>query len=151
MDTSSLMTLQAAQTQAQASAQASATSALAGTSGTSADKAKNAKLGLDFESMCLSNLISPMFEGLKTDGPFGGGQGEEAMRSFYIDAIAKGMAKRGGIGISDMMQKQLLKLQEAKQETAEAAQSAAPVATKVTTKVTTPYATKDTTQTAGVA
>lgn len=117
MDTSSLMTLQAAQTQAQASVQASvgasATSALAGT-GNTADKAKNAKLGLDFESMCLSNLISPMFEGLKTDGPFGGGQGEEAMRSFYIDAMAKGMAKRGGIGISDMMQKQLLKLQEAK-------------------------------------
>ena len=114
MDTSSLMTLQAAQTQAQASAQASATSALAGT-GNTADKAKNAKLGLDFESMCLSNLISPMFEGLKTDGPFGGGQGEEAMRSFYIDAMAKGMARRGGIGISDMMQKQLLKLQESQQ------------------------------------
>ena len=107
MDSSALLTLQAAQTQAQASTQASTTAAL------NAGKSKNAKLGLDFETMCLSNLISPMFEGLKTDGPFGGGQGEEAMRSFYIDAMAKGMAQRGGIGISDMMQKQLLKLQEA--------------------------------------
>lgn len=106
MDSSALLTLQAAQTQAQAATQASTTAALAGT------KTKNAKLGLDFETMCLSNLISPMFEGIKTDGPFGGGQGEEAMRSFYIDAMAKGMAQRGGIGISDMMQKQLLKLQE---------------------------------------
>ena len=131
MDTSSLMTLQAAQTQAQAGVQASvgasATSALAGTG--HVDKAKNAKLGLDFESMCLSNLISPMFEGLKTDGPFGGGQGEEAMRSFYIDAMAKGMAKRGGIGISDMMQKQLLKLQEAQVTPNSQAAAAAPPST----------------------
>ena len=107
MDSSALLTLQAAQTQAQANTQASTTTALAG------NKTKNVKLGLDFETMCLSNLISPMFEGIKTDGPFGGGQGEEAMRSFYIDAMAKGMAQRGGVGISDMMQKQLLKLQEA--------------------------------------
>ncbi|MEI9902835.1 MAG: rod-binding protein [Asticcacaulis sp.] len=53
-----------------------------------------------------------MFEGLQTDGPFGGGEGEAAVRSFYIDAMAKQMAQRGGLGISEMMQKQLLKLQE---------------------------------------
>ena len=35
------------------------------------------------------------------------------MRSFYIDAIAKEMAKKGGVGISSMMQKELLKLQGA--------------------------------------
>jgi Rod binding domain-containing protein len=34
------------------------------------------------------------------------------MRSFYVGAMAGEMAKRGGIGISDMMQSQLLKLQE---------------------------------------
>ena len=111
MDSSSLLTLQAAQTQAQANTQAATVSSLAG------NKTRNAKLGLDFETMCLSNLISPMFDGIKTDGPFGGGQGEEAMRSFYIDAMAKGMAQRGGVGISDMMQKQLLKLQEAHETT----------------------------------
>ncbi len=107
MDTASLLTLQAAQTNAQVGAQAAVTSAAS-----HASKDKNAKLGLDFEAMCLNNLLSPMFEGLQTDGPFGGGEGEEAVRSFYIDAIAKQMAQRGGIGISDMMQKQLLKLQE---------------------------------------
>ena len=62
--------------------------------------------------MCLTNLLSPMFEGLQTDGPFGGGHAEETMRSFYVGAMAGQMAKRGGIGISDMMQSQLLKLQE---------------------------------------
>lgn len=108
MNTASLLTLQNAQNSTQTSAQDSATSALRNT-----DKSKNAKLGLDFESMCLSQLLSPMFEGLTTDGPFGGGEGEQAMRSFYVDAMAKEMAKRGGVGISSMMQKELLKLQGA--------------------------------------
>lgn len=78
-----------------------------------ATTAKNAKLGQQFESMALSQLLAPMWEGLQTDGPFGGGQAEETMRSFYVDAIAKEMAKKGGIGISAMMQKELLKLQGA--------------------------------------
>jgi len=104
MDTTSLLTIQNAQTQAATDAQTAATRALSG--------GKTARTGLDFESMVLSNLLKPMFEGLSTDGPFGGGQGEEAMRSFYIDAMAKNFAQHGGIGISAMMQKQLLQLQE---------------------------------------
>ncbi|ESQ84506.1 hypothetical protein AEAC466_09140 [Asticcacaulis sp. AC466] len=102
MDSASLLTLQAAQSQVQTQQQAKMTTA----------KGSNAKLGLDFETMCLSNLLGPMFEGLKTDGPFGGGQGEEAMRSFYVGAMAKQMALRGGVGISHMMQAQLIKMQE---------------------------------------
>ncbi len=124
MDTSALLTLQAAQTSALDAERSNATQALranvrggqsplpAGEAGTSPASGRNAKLGLDFESMCLSNLLTPMFEGLQTDGPFGGGEGEAAVRSFYIDAMAKQMAQRGGLGISEMMQKQLLKLQE---------------------------------------
>jgi len=108
MDSSSLLTLQAAQGQASA-AQTSALTAAAH----SKNAAKNAELGQKFETMALSSLLTPMFEGLKTDGPFGGGQAEGTMRSFYIDAIAKQMAKKGGIGISNMMQKELLKLQGA--------------------------------------
>ena len=108
MDSTSLLTLQSAQTQAGA-AQTQALTAAAHAK----NAGKNAQLGLKFESMALSQLLQPMFEGLQTDGPFGGGQGEETMRSFYIDAIAKEMAKKGGVGISTMMQKELLKLQGA--------------------------------------
>ncbi|CAM3152641.1 rod-binding protein [Asticcacaulis taihuensis] len=107
MDSAALLTLQSAQAQAATAQQTQATAALTGKTGKS-----NAKLGLDFETMCLTNLLSPMFEGLSTDGPFGGGHAEETMRSFYVGAMAKEMAQRGGIGISDMMQSQLLKLQE---------------------------------------
>ena len=105
MDSTALLTLQSAQFAAQTATQQQSVSAASHGKG-------NAKLGLDFEAMCLSNMLTPMFEGLTTDGPFGGGQGEGAMRSFYIDAIAHHLAKRGGIGISDMMQKQLLRMQE---------------------------------------
>ena len=108
MDSTSLLTLQASQAQAGA-AQTTALSAAAHAK----NAAKNAELGQKFETMALSNMLSPMWEGLKTDGPFGGGEAEGTMRSFYIDAIAKEMAKKGGIGISNMMQKELLKLQGA--------------------------------------
>lgn len=108
MDSTSLLTLQSAQTQAGA-AQTNALSAAAHAK----NAAKNAELGQKFESMALSNLLSPMWDGLSTDGPFGGGEAESTMRSFYVDAIAKEMAKKGGIGISAMMQKELLKLQGA--------------------------------------
>lgn len=112
MDSASLLTLQSAQTQT-ATAQQTQVSAAVMQNATGKGSGKsNAKLGLDFETMCLQNMLSPMFEGLKTDGLFGGGEGEETMRSFYIGAIAGEMAKRGGLGISDMMQKQLLQMQE---------------------------------------
>lgn len=74
---------------------------------------KNARTtGEDFETMVLSNLLQPMFEGLSTDGPFGGGQGEAMFRSFQIDAIAQQIVRSGGIGIADQVSKQLLALQE---------------------------------------
>lgn len=111
MDSPSLLTLQASQAQAGA-AQTNAPTAAAYSKHAQNAK-KNAELGLKFETMALSNMLSPMWEGLKTDGPFGGGEAESTMRSFYIDAIAKEMAKKGGIGISSMMQKELLKLQGA--------------------------------------
>jgi Rod binding domain-containing protein len=107
MDSNALLILQSAQSQAASAQQNQATAAL-----TNNTSKSNAKLGLDFETMCLTNLLAPMFEGLSTGGPFGGGHAEETMRSFYVGAMAGEMAKRGGIGISDMMQSQLLKLQE---------------------------------------
>lgn len=106
MDTTSLLTLQNAETVRSDAAMTRAMNA------TGSGKSP-AKLGEEFESMVLSQLLAPMFEGLETDGPFGGGHGEEAMRSFFIGAMADQMAKRGGVGISSMMQKELLKLQGA--------------------------------------
>ncbi|MFT4091487.1 MAG: rod-binding protein [Asticcacaulis sp.] len=70
--------------------------------------------GAEFETMVLSNLLRPMFEGLDTDGMFGGGSGEEMFRSFYIDAVASQIVRSGGVGIADQVQSQLLALQESR-------------------------------------
>ena len=64
-----------------------------------------------FEASFLSTMLQPMFEGLSTDAPFGGGQGEAMFKSFLTDAIAKQTAKSGGLGVGDVVQREMLKLQ----------------------------------------
>jgi Rod binding domain-containing protein len=56
-------------------------------------------------------MLQQMFEGVATDGPFGGGFGEEMFRSMMTDAMAKQMTKAGGIGVSDTVQREILKMQ----------------------------------------
>ena len=74
--------------------------------------ARMRKTAEDFEATFLSQMMKPMFEGLKTDGPFGGGEGEETWRSFLIDAMAKQTVKAGGIGLADQVVAQMIKMQE---------------------------------------
>ena len=70
-----------------------------------------AKTAKDFEASFLSVMINSMFEGVSTDGPMGGGEAEQTMRSFMTDAFSKGMAKHGGIGLAPSIRAQMLKLQ----------------------------------------
>lgn len=65
-----------------------------------------------FEASFLSQMLKPMFEGLKTDGMFGGGEAEGQWRSFMIDAMAKQTVKAGGIGLADQVMAQMIKMQE---------------------------------------
>jgi Rod binding domain-containing protein len=64
-----------------------------------------------FESQFLSMMLQQMFAGVKTDGPFGGGFGEEMFRSVMTDAMGKEMARSGGIGLADTIQREMLKMQ----------------------------------------
>jgi Rod binding domain-containing protein len=65
----------------------------------------------DFEASFLSVMMQQMFAGLKSDGPFGGGAGEEMFRSVLTDAMAKQMSKAGGIGVAASVEREMLKLQ----------------------------------------
>jgi len=67
----------------------------------------------DFEAVFLARMLAPMFEGLKTDGPFGGGHAEGIYRSMMVDEMGTAIARSGGIGIADSIYEQLLRLQEA--------------------------------------
>lgn len=77
-----------------------------------ADTAAIAKVSKQFEAVFLSQFLSSMFEGVKTDGPFGGGQGEAMFRSLELDEYGKQLAARGGFGLSAAIQRELLAAQE---------------------------------------
>lgn len=64
-----------------------------------------------FEATFLSQMLSPMFEGVSRSAPFGGGAGEDAYKSFLTDAFAKQMASSGGIGLASSIQREMLKIQ----------------------------------------
>jgi flagellar protein FlgJ len=64
-----------------------------------------------FEASFLSVMMQSMFEGVKTSEPFGGGQGEDMFKSLLTEAMAKEVSNAGGIGLSDTIQREMLKLQ----------------------------------------
>lgn len=65
-----------------------------------------------FEASFLSQMLKPMFEGLSTEAPFGGGEGEAVWRSFLIDAMAQQTVKAGGLGLADSVMAQMIRMQE---------------------------------------
>lgn len=65
----------------------------------------------EFEAMFLASMLGTMFQGVQAETPFNGGPGEDAFKSFLTDAMAKSMARAGGIGLADSLSRELLKLQ----------------------------------------
>ena len=68
-----------------------------------------------FEAVYLSEMLGPMFENLETEGPFGGGNGERIFRSVMLQEYGLAIAKSGGVGIADAVERELLKMQEVNQ------------------------------------
>ncbi len=56
-------------------------------------------------------MLGPMFQGIETDGPTGGGNAEATFRPMLIDQYADAIARGGGVGIADSVYKEILKLQ----------------------------------------
>lgn len=74
-----------------------------------------AKTAQDFEASFLTTVLQNMFQGLSSTPPFGGGPAEDMWRSFLAESMAKDMAKRGGIGVSKAVEREMLKLQGLKE------------------------------------
>lgn len=70
----------------------------------------------EFEAVFLTTMLEGMFEGLKTDGPFGGGSAEKTYRSLLVTEYAKQMSQNGGLGLSDQITSELIALQEGAQK-----------------------------------
>jgi flagellar protein FlgJ len=66
-----------------------------------------------FESVFLTNMFEEMFSGVEEPAaPFSGGQGEKTWRSMLTEEYANTIAKSGGVGVADQVQRELIALQE---------------------------------------
>ena len=70
------------------------------------------KAAEEFESVFITEFLGTMFEGIDTDGPFGGGPGEQMFRSLMLDQYAKKIAHLGGFGLADAVTRELTRIQE---------------------------------------
>jgi Rod binding domain-containing protein len=70
-----------------------------------------------FEANALTELLQPMFDTVDSAGGlFGGGDGETAWKPMLVEAMAKQLAARGGIGLAAPVLQTMLQMQEAKQQ-----------------------------------
>ena len=69
-----------------------------------------------FEAQAFSQLMAPAFTtpGGK-DARFGGGAAEDQWRPMLLDAMAQSASRAGGVGIRDMVLRDMLRAQEAAQ------------------------------------
>jgi Rod binding domain-containing protein len=73
---------------------------------------KTREVAENFEAFFLGQMLQPMFSSIEPAQPFGGGHAEKIWKSMMVDEVGKSMAKHGGIGLADMIQRDLLRLQE---------------------------------------
>lgn len=77
------------------------------------DLAKAREAAEDFEAFFISHAMESMFEGVSTDGMFGGGNAEKIYRSLLINEYGKSMAKTGNVGVADSIMRTIIEMQEA--------------------------------------
>ncbi|NQW12136.1 MAG: rod-binding protein [Alphaproteobacteria bacterium] len=65
-----------------------------------------------FESQFLSQMLNHMMKDLSAEGMFGGGQAEKIWRDLYVQEVSDVITRRGGIGVTEAIERQLIKLQE---------------------------------------
>ena len=76
------------------------------------------KAAKEFESVFISEFMGEMFEGISTDGEFGGGEGEAMFRPLLLDQYSKQITAQGGFGLSQAVTRELLQAQESGDERA---------------------------------
>lgn len=67
------------------------------------------KVARDFESLYLNMMLKSMRQTVGEDKLTGGGKAEETYRFLLDQEYANAAAKRGGVGIASMLEKELLK------------------------------------------
>ena len=76
------------------------------------DMAKIEDAAQQFEAVFMAEMMKPMFEGISTDGMFGGGKGEEVFQGLLIQEYGKILSQTGSIGIADQVKEEMIRMQE---------------------------------------
>jgi Rod binding domain-containing protein len=71
------------------------------------------KAAKNFESMFMSQMLAPMFETDDVDPMFGGGHGEQVMRTFLVQEYGKIAANSGNLGIASAVKAEMIRAQSA--------------------------------------
>lgn len=80
-----------------------------------------------FEAMALNQLLQPMFDTVDTSNSlFGGGEGEKTWRPMLVNEMATAIVKGGGLGLTEPVYQQMLRLQEGGTDQDAAARGATP-------------------------
>ncbi len=88
---------------------------LVNAAGRAGDRTAVREAAEQFEAVFLSQMLAPMLETVGTDPLFGGGPGEQMYRSLMVEEYGKAIARAGGVGIADHVEREILKLQEARE------------------------------------
>lgn len=70
------------------------------------------KVAQEFEAVFIGQMLQPLFQNLGAEEPFGGSESEKMWRTMQVDEYGKAITKAGGIGLSDTILKEMIKLQE---------------------------------------
>ncbi len=81
-----------------------------------ADQDKVAEAAKEFEAVFITEMMKPMFEGIETAAPFGGGKGEEIFRGFMLQEYGKMVAETGSVGIAAHVKQEMIRMQGADPE-----------------------------------
>jgi flagellar protein FlgJ len=65
----------------------------------------------ELEAVFIAEMMKPMFQGLSTEAPFGGGKGEEVFQGMLLQEYGKIVSQTGSIGITDQVRDEMIRMQ----------------------------------------
>lgn len=66
----------------------------------------------EFEAVYLGQMLNQMTAGIGNDTGFDGGHAEQQWRTMMNEHLGRQISARGGVGLSDTIQRELMRLQE---------------------------------------
>jgi len=76
------------------------------------DVAGARKSAEDFAAFFFSQSLESVFSSMGSDKMFGGGSGEDVYKSLLTQEYGKIVARTGGLGIADAVQREIIHMQE---------------------------------------